>query len=154
MGPTDTPTRAERHRMSQIQEIGCIVSQVLGRNNVPAQVHHVLSGGRRLGHMHTIGLTPWYHEGEVPEGLTRERCHQIYGPSLKLHRREFTERFGTEAELVELTSRIIEWLDQNPFRGGLSAHQAPALIAYQVKKGFRKPRSARSKGPSPTTIKA
>lgn len=153
MGPTDTPTRDERHRMNQIIEIGCVVSQVLGRRNVPAQIHHVLRGGKRLGHMHTIGLTPWYHEGEPPYGLTKARCYEIYGPSLKLHRREFIEGFGSEYELVELTSRMIAWLDADPFRAGLGAHLAPPLISYQIAKGFRQAPKVRRKGPRPMTIK-
>jgi hypothetical protein len=136
VGPTDAPNKSEKRRMDQIVDMGCIASLLEGRPNTPCQIHHILSGGRRMGHSHTIGLTPWYHVGEPVQGLTKQRCREIYGPSLALEPKAFVQRYGTELELVELITELCEWLDRDPFRSGLMIRQAPVLSMYQRDRGM------------------
>ena len=62
-----TPTVPERAWMSKIAEYGCIACRLDGNGYRPAAVHHLLYGGRRIGHMHTIPLCdPGHHQGGAP----------------------------------------------------------------------------------------
>ena len=55
-------TVEERRWMSAIVRVGCIACHVSGHRGVPAEVHHMLSGGRRRGHLFTLPLcSPGHH---------------------------------------------------------------------------------------------
>lgn len=116
MGPTEKITAAHRQRFETMQEIGCVICSVyFQRPGTPGQVHHLLSGGRRIGHDATIYLHPWFHAGEPPTSRLRGRVGQltiaeatrIYGPSLAHDRPEFEARFGTEQQLLEMQNDLI-----------------------------------------------
>lgn len=80
-------TKAERQWMSAIAEQPCIVC---GR--FPVQLHHLLSGGRRIGHLHTIPLCQPHHQGGFNDAQIVSR-HP--------YKRAFEERYGTEQQLLE-----------------------------------------------------
>lgn len=116
MGPTQRITAADEHRFRLLHEIGCIVCAVyFGRWRTPGDVHHILCGSRRAAlnqHQRTILLHPWYHRGVPPcdergRQLTNQQAYDLMGPSLFHTKREFVERFGTEAELLEMTNALI-----------------------------------------------
>jgi len=70
-----TPTKAESRRMERVKTIGCIVC-----GSAPSQCHHLLSGGRRRGHMFTIGLCPKHHtDGAVSYDGSKKRFQALYG---------------------------------------------------------------------------
>ena len=57
------PTVAESAWMDSITALGCISCHIDGHPETPGAVHHILSGGRRMGHMHTICLCdPGHHQ--------------------------------------------------------------------------------------------
>lgn len=116
MGPTDKITAAHRARFAAMQAIGCVICTVyFEAPGTPGQVHHLLSGGKRIGHDATIYLHPWFHAGEPPTtrrgGVVRQQtiaeATKLYGPSLAHDRPAFEARFGTEQELLEMQNDLI-----------------------------------------------
>lgn len=117
MGPgTDPTTAADRRRFAAMEATGCVVCRVFfERPCTPGDVHHVLRGGRRIGHQATICLHPWYHRGNPPEvryagrivQLTVAEAERRYGPSLARNRLAFEARFGTEEELLEMQDAVL-----------------------------------------------
>lgn len=87
-----TPNKAEKQWMNWIANFGCIVCHNQGRGYVPAAVHHILSGGIRMGHLYTIPLCQPGHHKDAPKG-----CGEV---SRHPNRVEFEERYGTEMELL------------------------------------------------------
>ena len=93
------PTKAEVRRIQIIKgEIGCVACRIDGHGYVPADAHHLLSGGRRISHSHTIPLCPWHHRGVVAD------YKPIGMPSLALDKKKFEEWYGTEEQLLEFTN--------------------------------------------------
>ena len=92
------PTVAERAWMDAITALGCIACLIDGRERVPGAVHHILRGGHRIGHLHTICLCdPGHHQNGQPMGLISRHPWKA----------QFEARYGTEAELLELTKKIV-----------------------------------------------
>lgn len=105
---TGKPTKAEQDRIDKFRWIGCVVSHVfLGIRDVPYDVHHLVEGGKRMGHAFTIPLHPWFHRGVPPEGMDVIETTAFYGPSLALNPKQFRERFGTDRELLDVTNALI-----------------------------------------------
>lgn len=80
-----TPTATERAWMDAIVAFGCIACWCEGRRGVPAAVHHILRGGRRMGHMFTLPLCdPGHHQNGAQFGMVsrhpfKERFETQYG---------------------------------------------------------------------------
>ena len=120
MGPTDRITAKDRERFETMQRIGCLVSLVyFGKSGTPGTVHHILEGGRRLGHQATLYLHPWFHQGQPPtvrqagriRQLSQAEAMALYGPSLELNQGAFERRFGTQRDLLVMQDNLIEtWL--------------------------------------------
>lgn len=92
------PTKAERAWMDAISALGCIACLIDGRERVPGAVHHILRGGHRIGHLHTICLCdPGHHQNGQPMGLISRHPWKA----------QFEARYGTEVELLELTKKIV-----------------------------------------------
>lgn len=89
MGPSRTPTKLEREWLSMVASYGCIACRKEGITDVPACVHHIISGGRRMGHLFTIGLCYDHHQGDG---------RQV--PSVHYQKRTFVQRYGSERELL------------------------------------------------------
>ena len=101
------PTKYERERMSRFLDVGCVACWLKGLRTEP-QCHHLLSGGKRRGHRYTVPLCPWHHEG-IPFGtLTILEMDDQFGPSLAHTPRRFTEAFGDDDSLLELTDQLVE----------------------------------------------
>jgi hypothetical protein len=59
---TGTPTKAERSRWGRFKEIGCICCVLaFGLVGQAFEVHHLVSGNRRMGHVYSIPLCPQHH---------------------------------------------------------------------------------------------
>ena len=91
-------TKEERQWMSTIGNIGCIVCYLAGHPHTPGEVHHILSGGRRIGHLHSIYLCSPGH-------------HRNGDGKVKISRHPFKERFeaayGTEEALLKKTQGLV-----------------------------------------------
>ena len=94
--------KSEKRWMSAVADLGCIVCMNEGYGFGPCCGHHILSGGRRLGHLQTIGLCPSHHAAGVK---TAEFCSRP--PWL----REFERRYGTEENLLKQTQGLINDTD-------------------------------------------
>jgi hypothetical protein len=86
------PTVNEREWMDAIVEHGCIACWLDGHQPRPCCPHHIISGGRRLGHLFTIPLCdPGHHQNGAPLGLI---CRHPY-------KARFESRYGTEFALLK-----------------------------------------------------
>lgn len=102
-----SPTKEQLRRWQDLQSIGCVVCVLNGILETPGDVHHLLSGGKRISHSHTIVLHPWYHRG-VTDGRGLDEYVELYGPSLALDKRGFERTFGTERELLEISNELLQ----------------------------------------------
>lgn len=88
MGPSKTPNKAEREWMDAIAQAGCCACKQEGYTT-PAEVHHITSAGRRMGHLFTIPLCRWHHQlGDADR------------PSVHGAKRSFEAKYGTQLELL------------------------------------------------------
>ena len=78
--------------MDAICRLGCICCYLAGKPGTPAEPHHMLSGGRRMGHLFTIPLCYFHHrsgrnDAEVTSrDQSQRRFELMYGTELELHR--------------------------------------------------------------------
>ena len=93
-------TKAEVARFQRLQDLGCIACRIRALGYSAPDMHHLLSGGRRRGHLETIPLCPAHHRGvgHVPE---------LHGPSLALAPRRFRQEFGSDEELLRMTNELL-----------------------------------------------
>jgi hypothetical protein len=92
-------TKAEREWMDSISSLGCIACRVIGIAGVPGAVHHLLSGGRRIGHLSTICLCDPGHHQNPPTGSGKIPRHPF--------KARFERTYGTEAQLLEMTKEFV-----------------------------------------------
>jgi hypothetical protein len=85
---------SDRVHLTRVQELGCIVCRMVLNIYSPAEIHHVLDGGRRLGHQSVLPLCPSHHRGGS-DG-TVDQC-----VSRHPYKKRFEDKYGTEAELLE-----------------------------------------------------
>jgi len=84
------PTKEEAEWMDRIIEHGCVACRIDRVQLRPAEVHHILSGGRRIGHLFTIPLCSGHHrDGTGAPGLLarhpfKARFEARYGLELLL----------------------------------------------------------------------
>jgi Recombination enhancement, RecA-dependent nuclease len=92
------PTVLERAWMDSIVRYGCVACRKDGLGYVAPQVHHILSGGRRIGHLSTLPLCPGHHQdGHGALGMVARHPYKA----------RFEAKYGTEAELLALLQRHI-----------------------------------------------
>lgn len=93
-GPAADPgkgcaTKAERAWMAAIVAHGCLACDLDGYHGTPAEVHHILTGGQRMGHLWTLPLCPGHHRlddgsGKIARHPWKERFVARYGEELAL----------------------------------------------------------------------
>ncbi len=87
-----TPTKPEARWMAQIVVHGCIACHADGVGYVFPEVHHILRGSVRMGHLHTLPLCSGHHrKGAGRAGLIARHPDKA----------AFEARYGTEASLLE-----------------------------------------------------
>lgn len=85
------PNAEERAWMDWITSYGCIACRIDGLGFTPPAVHHILRGGRRLGHRYTLPLCdPGHHQGGEAKGMVSRHPWKA----------RFEARYGTELELL------------------------------------------------------
>ncbi len=105
---TGAPTKDEKRRLDQLAALGCVACRVSYRVGCgPLEIHHLLRGNKRRGHMFTIPLGRWHHRGEPLEGRTKTYMRALYGPSLALHGKAFRLTYGSDTELLSLTNTML-----------------------------------------------
>lgn len=109
---TNGPTLAEAAWLRMVKEAGCVCCAARGYDREPggplAEAHHLLSGGIRRGHMHTVGLCAWHHRGRlIVTGWTHATHRRLLGPSLAEGSVPFHEAFGDDDALMAATHALI-----------------------------------------------
>lgn len=109
---TGNPTLAEAAWLRMVKEAGCVCCAARGYDREPggplAEAHHLLSGGIRRGHLHTVGLCAWHHRGRlIVTGWTHATHRQLLGPSLAEGSVPFHEAFGDDDALMAATHALI-----------------------------------------------
>lgn len=100
MGPSKTPNKAEREWMDKISRHDCLACLQDGANS-PANVHHIVQGSRRLGHLFTIPLCPKHHKSDGR-----------HVPSIHYQKRTFVARYGSELELLAALKKELGVYDE------------------------------------------
>lgn len=111
---TGKPTAAQADRFRRIRELGCVACRLRGRAwpVMEVEIHHLLDGGRRIGHDATIGLCHYHHQAkrlpwpDFGYSLHVERLG--LGPSLEREPRRFREVFGQDRDLLALQNQLIK----------------------------------------------
>lgn len=94
------PTVLEREWLDAIVAYGCICCHLDGQAPRPTAVHHILRGGRRIGHLFSLPLCdPGHHQGGQPLGLLCRHPNKA----------QFEARYGTELELLQEVKTRIGW---------------------------------------------
>ena len=89
-------TKEQKAFQALARDLGCIVCKGEGVDS-PAEIHHILSGSRRIGEYSVLGLCQIHHRGQINTAKAVSR-HPW--------RREFEARYGTEKELLEKTREL------------------------------------------------
>jgi hypothetical protein len=92
-----TPTQAEAAWMSKVARLGCIVCRRLGISQPEVSIHHIDGRTKPGAHFLTIPLCA--------------RHHQLGGDGfIPVHpwKRRFEDAYGTQSELLEECSRLVE----------------------------------------------
>jgi Recombination enhancement, RecA-dependent nuclease len=102
MHSTRQPTKYERERMEAMMKLGCAACAYLFALPVVAQeCHHILSGGRRMGHWYTIPLCRGHHQGDwSPEQIELIEPRMLV--AISDGRKAFVAAYPSERELWEL----------------------------------------------------
>jgi hypothetical protein len=114
---TKPPTADELARFAAMRRLGCVACRLnreiglatatFGARNL--EIHHVLSGGRRIGHHATICLCHYHHQGKrlpyTDQGYAAQAV--MFGPSLEREGRCFRTLYGTEQSLVEFQQELL-----------------------------------------------
>lgn len=74
--------------------------------------HHLLSGGRRRGHVYGVGLCLWHHRGRIADdwhsfGMTHKEMRDYYGPSLAEGSKPFHAAYGTDQDLLDKQDELL-----------------------------------------------
>lgn len=92
------PTVSEAAWMDAITTIGCIACLLDARPGTPGVVHHLLSGGQRIGHMFSICLCqPGHHMDGQQKGLISRHPWKA----------QFEARYGTEEQLLLRSQSLV-----------------------------------------------
>ena len=105
---TGSPTKAQQKRFDRIQNIGCVACVIDGIHQNPCEIHHLVSGMKRLGHDYTAGLCPYHHRGIVPSGYTYDQVSSASGPSMAREPEAFRKHYGTQEELLEFQNALLD----------------------------------------------
>lgn len=92
-------TKAESAWMDAICQLGCIICRLFHNVFSPAEPHHMLSGGRRRGHLFTIPLCFLHHRSGRNDAQVVSRDQ---------NQQRFEKRYGTEDSLLAKTRELVQ----------------------------------------------
>lgn len=94
--------KLEREFQKRVRELGCICCRLDLKTDSTAELHHMLSGGRRRGEMFVLPLCPSHHRSELNNAFIVSRDH---------NQRRFEARYGKEDDLLATVKKLIGWID-------------------------------------------
>lgn len=113
---TTKPTQAEAARIVAVKSGPCVACVIRAtqpgvlsnfRPWTSGDYHHLLSGGRRIGHMAGVCLCAWHHRAVPDWGCSPQEMREHYGPSLAEGSKPFHAAFGSDAELLAKQSELL-----------------------------------------------
>jgi hypothetical protein len=98
-------TKAESERVVRMKALGCCCTPC----DEPPEVHHIIEGNRRLGHLWTLPICAGHHKGDWTD---RQRAHYaerglLLPPHVHGGSKTFARHYGSEKELY---MRVQAWL--------------------------------------------
>jgi Recombination enhancement, RecA-dependent nuclease len=97
----NSPTKYEQTRIDAMRRLGCAACAVLGVPNLNhLELHHMLSGGVRMGHYFSMFLCRGHHQGDwsLSQLVWIEPKKRV---AISDGRKRFTAVYGTERSLWE-----------------------------------------------------
>lgn len=108
VGRAKPANKAEKERLSNLHRLPCLCCEIIGIDQpFPTEAHHLLSGGRRIGHMASVNICSWHHVGRTKPKWNDAEMTVTYGPSLALGSRLFHSRFGEDSELLARANEML-----------------------------------------------
>jgi len=108
---TKPRNKAEQARFDKMKEAGICMAchQRVGMHWQHIEIHHLLSGNKRIGHMATVSLCPWHHRGvyQSGHGHDKDSMTQSLGASLANGSKPFRAEFGSDAELLAMQNEML-----------------------------------------------
>lgn len=109
---TKSPTVAERAHLAAVKALPCVACVIDDRFDVltvcgPTEVHHLLSGNKRRGHMFVLPLGRYHHRGVPFDGMSARAMQSLYGPSLARQSKLFHAWYGDDAELLTAVNAML-----------------------------------------------
>jgi len=94
-------TREESEYINKILTLGCIICRLEHECFTPPEVHHIIEGGKRKGHLFSIPLCVPHHRGNS-DGSRH--------PYISRHpyKARFEGSYGTEAELLDHVRGLLQ----------------------------------------------
>lgn len=99
------PTVMEQKWMDAIVRYGCIACVLDGQQPRPTAVHHILRGGRRIGHLFSLPLC------DTPQGGHHQNGASIGLVSRHPYKARFEAKYGTELELLAMLKQKLGFFD-------------------------------------------
>lgn len=94
-----SPTKADKVRFAQLQEMGCIVCRLYLEVYSPPEIHHIAGKTKAGAHQKTIPLCFRHHrEGADCDKYTSRHPHKL----------RFEERYGREITLLQAVNEHLE----------------------------------------------
>ena len=96
------PTALEQLRIDAMMKGGCVLTMYRRERGLavppPAKTecHHIVRNNKRMGHLYTISLNVYYHQGQRRPGSTAAEWRKLYGASLKDSMRVFRASHGVD----------------------------------------------------------
>lgn len=91
--------KADQIRFDKLHRLGCICCRKAGSGYRAPDIHHVLSGGRRIGNQATLPLCPEHHR--IPSNGT------VVGASLADGSKKFHAQWGSQLKLLAEVDEMI-----------------------------------------------
>lgn len=87
-------TKDEKLHLDRVQQLGCIACYVDHGFFSPAEIHHIIDGNLRKGHLYVLPLCVPHHRGG--HDGSGDQC-----VSRHPYKRRFEDTYGTEYELLD-----------------------------------------------------
>jgi len=106
-------TKEEKRRIAAMLTLGCAacVQEPPGWPAARPDVHHIVEGNRRLGHLYTIPLCKGHHQGlwsRYQRHYMDSSVIDMKAVALSDGKPLFVERYGTEKELWQATQLLLD----------------------------------------------
>ena len=95
-------TAWEKLRIAAMMKGGCVLTMYRRDRGLavppPGKIEcqHIVRNNKRMGHLYTIPLHVYYHQGRVPLGYDPEGARFVFGATIKDSMRVFRESHGVD----------------------------------------------------------